>query len=195
VKPHRGVRPAADRRRGEHRGVRAPVAAVTASAAEAEHYGRRALAGFLVDRLTGKESDVYQVAVRDIPQRRLLSLHRYVTPDELVSLGRDFIIRRMRKASVPSVAGIAGAPFVIYHGQVNADSDGPIDWCRPIPDDRADEIAPMFPDLTVRIEPAHQEAYVHLPSAEVGEAESILVLETLAPPDRRLHCGHFGYRR
>jgi DNA-binding transcriptional MerR regulator len=103
------------------------------AAAEVAHFGRRALAGFLVDRLTGKRTDMYQVAVRDIPQRRLLSLHRHVTPDELVTLGRDFIIRRMREASVPRVAGIAGAPFVIYHGQVTADSDGPVDSCRPVP--------------------------------------------------------------
>jgi hypothetical protein len=48
------------------------------------------------------------------------------------------------------------------------------------PDDRAEEIAARFPDLTLRTEPAHQEAYVHLPSAQVGEAESILVLETVA---------------
>ncbi|MET9463079.1 hypothetical protein ABZY05_50410 [Streptomyces canus] len=43
---------------------------------------------------------------------------------------------------------------------MSGDSDGPVECCWPVPDDQADEIAARFPDLTLRTEPAHQEAFV-----------------------------------
>jgi DNA-binding transcriptional MerR regulator len=145
------------------------------SAAEFEHHGRRAL----VDELTGKRTDRYHIEVRDLPERRMLSLRRQVTQEELVLLGREFIVHRMRAAAVPRVDGIAGAPFVIYHGMVTADSDGPVEWCRPVPDADADRIAARFPDLVLRTDPAHEEAYVHRPSAQ-SDPEAWLVIQSLA---------------
>jgi hypothetical protein len=109
----------------------------------------------------------------------MLCLRRHVTPEELVLAGRDFIVRRMTQAGVPRVDGVAGAPFVIYHGLVTADSDGPIEWCRPVPDAQANEIAANFPDLILRTEPAHQEAFVHRPSAQ-SDLEAWLVMQSLA---------------
>jgi DNA-binding transcriptional MerR regulator len=144
---------------------------------EFEYHGRRALAGFLVDALAGKEPDRHPIEVRHVPARRMLCLRRHVTPDELVLLGRDLIVRRTR--NLPRLDGVTGAPFVIYHGLVTTDSDGPIEWCRPIPDERAEEIAADFPDLTLRAEPAHEEAYVHRPSAQ-SDPEAWLVMQSLA---------------
>jgi DNA-binding transcriptional MerR regulator len=46
------------------------------SGAEADHAARRDLAGYLVDRLTGKRNIMYEVKVRDIPARSLLCLLR-----------------------------------------------------------------------------------------------------------------------
>jgi hypothetical protein len=126
-----------------------------------------------------RDSTMYDVNVRELPTRRLLALQRNVNAEELVLIGRDFIVRRMREAGVPRLEGVVGAPFVIYHGVVTADSDGPIEWCRPIPDAAADELVARFPDLVPRTEPAHEEAYIHLPSAQVGEAEAMLVTESL----------------
>jgi protein phosphatase len=40
--------------------------------------------------------------------------------------------------------------------------DIPPEWCWPVPDEQAAEIAARFPDLTLRTEPAHQEAFIHL---------------------------------
>jgi DNA-binding transcriptional MerR regulator len=146
---------------------------------EADHHGRRALAEFLVNRLAGTAGPGPDVAVRALPARRLLTLQRHVTADELVLLGRDFIIHRMREAAVPRLEGVAGGPFCIYHGQVTADSDGPVEWCRPVPDEGAEALAARFPDLALRTEPAHEEAFVHLPSARVGDAEATLAAEAL----------------
>ena len=65
----------------------------------------------------------------------------------------------MARGGVARVEGIAGAPFTIYHGEVSGDSHGPVEFCWPVPDEQAAAIAAGFPDLTLRTEPAHQEAF------------------------------------
>jgi DNA-binding transcriptional MerR regulator len=147
--------------------------------AEAGHADRRELAGYLVDRLNGKRPVMYEVAVRDIPARSLLTLLRHVHPGEQIPLGRKFFMERMRGGSVPSPEGIAGAPFMIYHGEVTEDSDGPVEWCWPVPGDQAAAIAARFPDLTLRTEPAHQEAFIHLEKQHSSGAEGQVAGETL----------------
>lgn len=102
---------------------------------EREHAARRELAGYLVDRLYGKKPAMYEVAVRDIPARSLLSLMRRAHQDEVLQLGREFFIHRMMRGGVARVEGIAGAPFTIYHGEVSGDSDGPVEFCWPVPGD------------------------------------------------------------
>lgn len=153
----------------------APAAAAQVAAwwsgAEAQHAARREMASYLVDRLNGKSRVMPEVAVRDIPARSLLTLLRHVHAEEQIPVGREFLIKRMRGGEVPSPEGIAGAPFVIYHGEVTEDSDGPVEWCWPVPEDQAATIAARFPDLTLRTEPAHQEAFIHLGQPQPADAE------------------------
>lgn len=62
-----------------------------------------------------------------------------------------------------------GAWFLIYWGQVSADSDGPVECCKPVPADQAEAFAAQIPALTLRVEPAHREAYVNLgPTGKTG---------------------------
>jgi DNA-binding transcriptional MerR regulator len=83
--------------------------------AEADHAARRELARHLVDRLNGKESVVYEVAVRDIPARSLLSLQRHVTGEPgVVALGKEFI-GLFRDRPVPRLEGATGAAFLVYY--------------------------------------------------------------------------------
>ncbi len=145
---------------------------------ESQHAARRELAGYLVDRLTGKRHVMYEVGVRDIPARSLLSIQQHVHSDRLMSVGKNFT-RRLRDAAVPRPEGITGAPFVIFHGEVDEDNDGPIEWCWPIPDDHATVIAVRFPDLTLRTEAAHQEAFIHLEATQATSAQSAVLLEAL----------------
>ncbi|MET1073015.1 MAG: helix-turn-helix domain-containing protein [Umezawaea sp.] len=127
---------------------------------EAEHAARRQLVGDLVDRLCERESEMSEVEVRDVPARWMLSVVRRVRQEELVPTGRELFIHRLRRGGVARAEGIAGAPFMIYHGEVGGDSDGPVEWCWPIPDEGAEEVAARFPDLTLRNEGAHQEAFI-----------------------------------
>ncbi|MDL4820002.1 MerR family transcriptional regulator [Actinomadura opuntiae] len=150
--------------------------------AEAEHAARRELARLLVARLHGARSEMYEVTVRDMPARKLLSVVRRAHEDELIPLGRELFIHRLRRGGVPRPEGITGAPFMIYHGEVSGDSDGPVEWCWPVLDDQADAIAARFPDLTLRTEPAHQEACVRpaVPGRWVSTTEAELAIQALA---------------
>ena len=134
------------------------------SGAEADHAGRRDLAGYLVDRLAGKRSVMYEVKVRDIPARSLLCLLRHASSEQEVwAMGKEVIgMLKAQPVPVPRIEGVAGAAFLIYYGEVNQDSDGPVEFCWPVPQDLAGQLAASFPGLTLRTEPAHQEVYVHL---------------------------------
>jgi DNA-binding transcriptional MerR regulator len=143
------------------------------SDAEAGHHGRRELALSLLNRLHGKEtvmtaatpSATYDVGLRDLPDRQVLCLQRHLHASEMLTVGRQFV-RQFWGGTAPALDGVAGAAFVIFYGHVSEDSDGPVEWCRPVPADQAAELAARFPELTLRTDPAHQEAFVHLPSAE-----------------------------
>ena len=142
------------------------------SGTEADHAARRDLAGYLVDRLTGQRNVMYEVKVRDIPARSLLCLLRHASNrQEVWDLGKE-VIGMLKAQPPPRVDGVAGAAFLIYYGEVNQDSDGPVEFCWPVPQDLAGQLAASFPGLTLRTEPAHQEAYIHLGQDPVTAAQS-----------------------
>lgn len=149
---------------------------------EREHWARHELADFIVNYLAGRKnvmSTKNEVAVRELPARQVLSMIRHVQGDQLLPMGRAFI-RGFFAASVRPGEGAAGAPFVVYYGEVGEDGDGPVEWCWPVPDDRAEELAARFPELALRTDPAHEEAYVFQgPAAQVGEARAQLAIEGL----------------
>ncbi len=134
------------------------------SGADADHAARRDLAGYLVDRLAGKRNVMYEVKVRDIPARSLLCLLRHASSQQQVwDLGKEVIgMLKAQPVPAPRIEGAAGAGFLVYYGEVNQDSDGPVEFCWPVPQDLAGQLAASLPGLTLRTEPAHQEAYVHL---------------------------------
>jgi DNA-binding transcriptional MerR regulator len=59
--------------------------------AEAAHDARRDLADYLVNRLRGKRSVMYEVATREIPERSLLCLKRNVDEQGMWAFGKEFI--------------------------------------------------------------------------------------------------------
>jgi hypothetical protein len=130
---------------------------------ESAHDARRELADYLVNRLSGKRFVMYEVATREIPERSVLCLKRQVDEQGAWALGKEFIAV-LRERPLPKMDGREGAMFSIYWGEVSADSDGPVEWCKPIPESDAKTLASHFPELSLRTEPAHSEAYVALPN-------------------------------
>ncbi len=143
---------------------------------ESAHDARRELADYLVNRLSGKWSVMYEVATREIPERSLLCLKRNVDQRGAWALGKEFIAV-LRERPLPKMEGREGAMFTIYWGEVSADSDGPVEMCKPIPGAGAQVLASHYPELTLRTEPAHSEAYVALPNdalpAGAGESPGV----------------------
>jgi DNA-binding transcriptional MerR regulator len=150
------------------------------AATEAEHTSRRALATYLIDDLSGKRSVMYEVSTREMPERSLLCVKRNVAGvDQAWAFGKEFIAL-LRQYQLPRMEGRAGAFFCIYWGEVSEDSDGPVEWCRPVPGDEADALAARCPELTLRAEPAHQEAFVSLGAdGQIDGAEWQLVEQSL----------------
>jgi DNA-binding transcriptional MerR regulator len=162
------------------------------AATEAEHTTRRALAAYLIDELSGKRSVMYEVSTREMPERSLLCLKRNVAGvDRAWAFGKEFIAL-LRHYQLPQIPGRAGGFFCIYWGEVSEDSDGPMEWCRPVPADEADALAARCPELTLRAEPAHQEAFVKLgANGQIGGADLQVVSRSLEAwseqqPDIRL---------
>ena len=96
-----------------------------------------------------------------IPRKATLEAPVLPANRQAWAFGKEFIAL-LRHSQLPRIEGRAGAFFCIYWGEVSEDSDGPVEWCRPVPADEADALAARCPELTLRAEPAHQEAFVKL---------------------------------
>ena len=64
--------------------------------------------------------------------------------------------------------------FVVYHGEVNEDSDGPVEVCLPSAPTGDSTGAAM------RREPAHREAYVRLRKAQVEFPQILSAFDAVA---------------
>lgn len=97
----------------------------------------------------GEQSAVQE---RYVPEQLVLTEQRHVYVGQLIWT-QEATGRLM--ASAAQCGGVAGRRFVIFHGLVSADSDGPVEVCVPVarpPDDPT--------KLAWRVEPAHHEAYI-----------------------------------
>jgi DNA-binding transcriptional MerR regulator len=149
------------------------------AATDAEHTSRAALAAYLIDDLSGKRSAMYEVSTREMPERRLLCVKRNVADEKAAwAFGKEFIAL-LRHYQLPQIPGRAGAFFCVYWGEVSEDSDGPMEWCRPVPADEAEALAVRCPELTLRAEPAHQEAFVKIGDGQNDGADWQVVSRSL----------------
>lgn len=151
------------------------------SATEIEHAARGELAGLLVNRLLGERSAMFEVEVRRLPERRVLSMIRRVHQDELIERSRELFIRPFQRTGWPRPRGEGWAPFMVFHGEVSGDSDGPVEWCRPVPEETAEQIAALFPGYELSTDPAHEEAFVRQlePGAWTSGTQAELALQEL----------------
>jgi DNA-binding transcriptional MerR regulator len=128
---------------------------------ELEIASQRELARHLSIQLSGEERgyDMYEVKEREVEEQLVLTEQRHLTADELPAWIEAAGGRLLRSAE--EHGGVAGPMFVVYHGEVSEDSDGPVEVCVPVAEDGG-------ADLATRIEPAHREAYTRITKAQVG---------------------------
>jgi DNA-binding transcriptional MerR regulator len=148
--------------------------------AEVEHDARSELAAYLISQLNGKELVMYEVSTREILERTVLCLKRNVDGGDegAWAFGKEFI-SLIKGKDLPRIEGRTGASFLIWWGLVNEDSDGPLEFCLPVPADQAEALALRIPELSVRTEPAHKEAFVALGAPVVPPAEYELISQSL----------------
>jgi DNA-binding transcriptional MerR regulator len=160
----------------------APADAATALSAywrgqEAVIGERRALASYLGARLTGERPKMYDIGFRTMPERKILSINRHVLIGGTDAFFGDAFGRL--RAAAPGMGGIAGVPFLIFYGEVSADSDGPLELCRPVNFETPASAVAGHPDMELRIDPAHDEAYIHLSRREMSWPEMLPAYDAL----------------
>jgi DNA-binding transcriptional MerR regulator len=143
-------------------GRRAELVAQHWATVEDRFAHQRQLAEHLRIRLAGDEGgyDMYEILERDVPEQRFLTEQRHVLVQDLPGWLATSIGRLIESAR--AFGGQAGPTTVIYHGEVNEDSDGPVEACVPIAADQ--EVTGSVPS---RVEPAHREAYTRISKAQV----------------------------
>ena len=130
--------------------------------------GQRELASHLRSRLSGRDEPLglFDVVVRDVPDQLLLVEQRHVPVDELPGWIGAAMTRLV--AAAHAHGGVDGFPFVVYYGEVNEDSDGPVEACVPIAERSDGVVSDAVATHAMRLEPAHREAYVRLRKAQVA---------------------------
>jgi DNA-binding transcriptional MerR regulator len=142
--------------------------------AERRVASQRELAAHLRLTLSGGEGVVrWEVRLRDVTEQRVLAERRHVPVAELsgwieATMGRLVAVAERH-------GGVVGPAFVVYHGEVNEDSDGPAECCVPI---GVDAVLPA--GTPVRSEPAHRAAYVRLTRAQVEYPQILSAYDVVA---------------
>jgi DNA-binding transcriptional MerR regulator len=129
---------------------------------DASHAVKSRLVAFVERYLEGKGDAMFAVSTREVPAQAVVSMTRAVTVKDLV----PFLMEAHDRLSERLTA--AGAQpdqpwFVIYHGEVNEDSDGPVEVCLPY---RGSSQPTADDEVGVRIEPAHREAFTTISRAQ-----------------------------
>jgi DNA-binding transcriptional MerR regulator len=110
----------------------------------------------------------YDIRQRDVPAQFVLTEKRSVRVTELKKWLPDVMCRLAERAG--RHGGLAGDPYAIYYGEVNEDSDGPVEVCAPIHDGQAD----------TRAELAHPEAYLTISRAELEFPQILSAFDAVA---------------
>jgi DNA-binding transcriptional MerR regulator len=123
---------------------------------------QRELVGHLSRTLSGRKDSypMQEITTRDVPEQTVLTEQAHVNAANLSA----WIVRAGTRQldELARLGGRANSSLVIYHGEVNEDSDGPVEACLPISRSLA-----ASSSLPTRVEPAHREAYTTVTRAQV----------------------------
>lgn len=123
---------------------------------ERRFVAQRQIAATLVPAVASSDPPGAQLPVHErwVPEQLVLTEQRHVYLGQL-TWTTEATARLVTWAG--RCGGVAGNRFVIFHGLVSADSDGPVEVCVPVsqlPGDRA--------EMAWRVEPAHHEAFIQV---------------------------------
>jgi effector-binding domain-containing protein len=122
---------------------------------------KRKLVHYLEDYLEGKGETMNEVLTRLVAQQKVASIQQGVYVKDLpgfIDSSTDAIFDLLAKNKLEQ----SGPHFVIFHGQVNDDSAGPVEVCVPF----EGSVEPVG-RIRIRLEPAHSEAYTRITKSQV----------------------------
>jgi DNA-binding transcriptional MerR regulator len=122
---------------------------------------KRKLVHYLETYLEAKGEHMYEIFEREVGEQKVLTIKKPVYVKDLPTFITESMNRLMAYLDKSNLKP-SGLPFVIYHGQVNNDSDGPVESCVPF----VGNLEPRT-DMQIRLEPAHKEAYTRLSKGEI----------------------------
>lgn len=144
--------------------------------AEARFAAQRWLAARVREEVSGHRGGPTMsatVQTREVPAQLVLTEQRHVSPEELPAWIGEATMRLLTAAE--PAGGAAGPSFVVYHGEVDHDSDGPAEVCVPIDPAKAELVS-----APTRQEPAHREAYLRIPKAQVQFPQILSAFDAVA---------------
>lgn len=121
---------------------------------------RRRLIRYLNQYLVGKGQTMFTVETRETDEQKVASIeerHFVGTLSAFIDRAMGTIYGHLQDADVKT-----GIPFVIYHGEVNNDSDGPVEVCVPF----EGSLEPSQ-DIRVRMESGGKEAFTRITKSQV----------------------------
>lgn len=110
----------------------------------------------------GSRYDDFDIDVRDVEAQAVLTEQRHLTLLELEPWLRQ--TKTTLSDAAEDCGGLVARLFVIFHGAVSYDSDGPVEVCVPIL--ALDGRPAVATDRNWRTEPAHRQAYATVTKAE-----------------------------
>ncbi len=155
-------------------GERADLVSAYWSGVEERVAVQRGLAAHLRVVLSGGRglSEMYRIEQREVPERVVLTEQRHLLQPELTAwIAAAW--QRLTKAA-EAHGGVAAPPYVVYHGEVDQDSNGPVEMCVPV------NAEALPPDVASRVDPAHTEAYARLPKAQVAFPQILSAFDAVA---------------
>lgn len=123
---------------------------------------RRRLAEFLTSYLQGQGGEMFEIETRSLDEQQVATISSRVAADALPGFIGDAMARVYEELAAAGAQPQA-FPFVAYHGQVDLDNDGPVEVCVPF----SGSLEPRD-GVTVRVEPAHEQAFARLTKAQVA---------------------------
>lgn len=154
---------------------RADLVALYWDGVERRIASQRELVAHLRIQLAGEEGslEMYEIHEREVPEQLVLTEQRHVRIPELDAWLPAAIGRLVETAEAGG--GVAAPVFVVYHGEVNEDSDGPVEVCVPVDSSRAEALG-----AATREEPSHREAYTRITKAQVEFPQILSAYDAVA---------------
>jgi DNA-binding transcriptional MerR regulator len=157
---------------------------------EAQNREKRSLVLFLEAKLNPLETKgvpMFTIQTRSVPEQKIVSIQRHVFQDQI---GQFIPEAHSTLFELLAAAGAqpSGAPFVIYYGKVDVDSDGPAEACIPF----TGSLEPTG-EVRIRIDPAHEEAFIVMTRGSADSSELMQGYDALFTYMReRGHVGMVG---